>query len=309
MLHSHLANAQQLSARGNGQLRNMKIAMQNVQKDPKLFDGKRIVPGARMDEMDGYLQRTRSNLNRAIGILNQMSAADRGVPEVREVEAQILDMSTYVNDMNAAYQAAVKLDQERTAQCKLFQEEVMGSKTWREGMVNLIKAMQGEHYSAFFNRIEDLKKVRESVEFVKKACAEPKFKDVGKVGCNWLKIGNRRDNDPSAWCEVVGQVDDLLRKGVIEGIKFKDDIVSKTVIKADQLEFNKGWLQTDKFYTYKTLLFFGPLYTEWFTRDFSEHISLLGMEIDFNEGMLPKTVAAINALRAEVDRLAPILKI
>ncbi|MCK5800087.1 MAG: hypothetical protein KAI47_23010, partial [Deltaproteobacteria bacterium] len=294
-----------ISRRGASALRNVLMTLRNIKKDPKLFDGKSIVAGARMDRIKNYLARSQSNLNRAIRGYNRISAADRGDPAARQAGQQLNDLSKYFKALDKAFknQSAAGAGADKT--CREFEKEAMtlANRKVMRSMVLLLKdpgAVQLPRASI----IQNWKAVAVAVKAI---CDKPEYKNVGKVGCRGMKLG-KRQRDPSAWCEAAQTWKKLVQGAVMNRIKHHTKVFSNVGPNANKLQSSEGYMQFEGPVTYKEHMYFGKKAKAKVLGKLKPLLDAAGINSVGNAELFAKFKAAKDALRAKVDELAPTWK-
>lgn len=294
-----------LSARGKSTLRNMQIALRNLQKDPKLFDGKQIVPGARLDRLENHKRVLISNINRAVRYWNRLSAADRADPEAKKAGAKLDEMMAYAKALEKAVKGASQASASADKACRDFEKEAMKSVD-RQAMVGLV-GLLGDKGKVTYGQVDHVKKAVEAAKAIAAFCAKPQYKDVGKTGCRWMKVGGR-DRDPSAWCEAAAKYQELVKQGVMNFVAQQGRTAGAGDVKPDELAKRDGWLTFEGPVTYKGHLFFGEEAKKRLMDKLGPMFAAAGMDNLDDPSLWEAQKAQKDALRAKVDELAPTWK-
>jgi hypothetical protein len=246
-----------------------------------------------------------SNLNRAVRTFNRISAADRGDPAARKAGAQLNDLAKYLNALDKAYKGQAASGANSDNACRAFEKEAMTleNKKVMRSMVLLLKdpgAVQLPRASV----VQQWKAVAMAVKAI---CAQPKYKDVGKVGCRWMKVSGRQ-RDPSAWCEAASTWKSLVQKAVMNRIKHHTKVFSNIGPSAETLAKREGYLHFEGPVTYKGQLNFGAEAKQKLLGKLKPLMDAAGINDMGNDRLFAKFTAAKDALRAKVDELAPTWK-
>lgn len=293
----------QMSPAGQRAYRNAVIAMDNVKKNPELFDGVQLTPNARLDRCASYLKSSFENLNRAIDAYKSIPPEDKKNQDVQKLALQMADMQKY---LRAMAQQVIELEQKMKNadnQCRAFQNEAM-SPPRRSVMVQLVTAMENPENFELYTP-DDVKMYMAAAQEIKTICAKPEYRDVGKEGCSWLKIGGNREN-PAAWCEASGKALDLIRQAVLRAIRKNIEREASLLPTPEKLMQNDGFLGAPQFegpITFKDRLVFGDFYRQRAREQFRELLSLLQIA-EIPEAFFEPYIKALDALRAAVEKTA-----
>ena len=295
-------SADALSPRGRGYLRNMQVAMRNVKKDLKLFDGKAIVAGASRSRLESLKRTIISNLNRALRYWNRLSAGDRRDAQVRKVGATIDERTHYAKALEKAMRSMGKASAAADKACRDFEKEAMKS-VKRKRMVSLVWLL-GDKGKVTYTTAEQVSETMAAAKKIAAFCAKPKYKGVGKVGCRWMKISGR-DRDPSAWCEAAAKAKSLVAQGVMNFAAHKAKVGSRLGPDPDKLAKRDGWLMFEGPVTYKSHLYFGEAAKKRLLDKLGPMFKAAGMDGAKDPKLWASQKAAVDTLRAKVDELAP----
>jgi hypothetical protein len=301
------AQAQQLSPAGLRAYRNANTALNNVSKDPALFDGKQLGPNARLDRCKNFVRTNKENLNRAVDNFNKIPASDRSAPEVKEMEKKIREMTEYLTAMDAAVQALEQGGKAADDQCRAFENEIMKPVDNRTVMSTLARALQDPAYVQY-NRPEQITKALEVVKAVAAVCAKDAYKNVGKVGCNWMKVGGP-DRDPSAWCAAAAKGTELVQQAVKAFVKAANERSAKQVMTPEELERGDGWLKYEEAVKFQDHLHFGDVLKAKLLAQFKPAFDAAGLQGADDPALFAGQVDAMDKLRAAVEKLAPTWKL
>jgi len=314
-----------LSPAGQRGTRNIETALNNVREDPALFDGEKLAPGARLDVIDPYLARTRSNLNRAAQNLGRMSPQDRAAPEVQAQARRIEEMTAYLDGLEAARDAYTAEIAAADEACRAFEKTVAADQRDRQAMGIFVSGLSDPSRTLLASRRADASGAAEEarqaialLERVGQTCSQPEFQGVGTKGCRWLKIGGR-DRDPSAWCEAAARREELVRGGVI---RYMGEVAAHEVArhpKIERLESGEGWIPTPTSGgppSFHDLLGFDGARQERLVERFEVMFEATGLDPAHDPELaaamsesLDEVRRHMDGLRAVVDRRAPTFSI
>ncbi len=190
-------------------------------EDTRFFDGAQFVAGVPFPEIKRYMGGYVDKLNRAIREWNMLSKRDLGQPDVQPIRKKLQAKIAWGQAMQKVYPALEAAYNERVAAeqaaaseakahadaataaadalCREFRKEVMTNKRMYSMMGLLGRA--GHLSGASKGSLAD---IRERAKTVAAACAQPKYADVGKGGCDWLKRpAGRAQWDPEEWCAIA----------------------------------------------------------------------------------------------------------
>ncbi len=307
LLSTHTANAQ-MSPAGQRAFRNASTAMDNVQKTD-LFDGKQLKPGARLDSCKSYLRSSGENLARAINSYKAIPENERKLPEVVALGRRIEEMRVYLLAMDAVVKSLEQTVKGADDQCRAFQKEVMDTPT-RLTMGQLVGAMEHPGSMEIF-RPEDVKQVLETASKVKAACEKPEYRDVGKTGCSWLKIGGN-DQNPAAWCEAAGKAPELVKQAVLTFVKKDIERMSAALIPTpERFQSDEGYLTTppfEKAVTFKNLMF-DDAFKGRLVERYKPLFESAGIAGVTDDALYAPYIKALDALRAVVEKTADTWKL
>lgn len=302
VLSSH-AHAQQLSQRGQSLYRNAEISLRNVTKDPSLFDGTKLMPNARLDRCRNHVRSNKSNLGRAIGYFNKLPPEDRALPQVKGMEKKIREMTRYLDAMEAAVNNAQGSLKTADDACRQFEREIMSPVENRTTMGQLARALQDPGYVKY-NRAERVTKAMEIVKAVQEVCAKPQYKDVGKVGCRWMKVGSR-ERDPSAWCEAASRGKELVQQAVKNFVQFSLKNAVRSIMTPEELVQGKGWLRYEAPITFNTHLHYSDVLKANYVRQFQPLLEAADLKDLDDANLWAAPTAAMDRLREAVLKAAP----
>ena len=294
--------AHALSPRGRSTLRNVKIALRGARKNLRLFDGKRILPGASINSVGIYKRTLFSNLNRATRYWNRLSPADRGTPEASKVGSRLFDLLAYAKALDRALKNARKAAAGADKTCRDFEKEAMGAVD-RQAMLGLVWLLQDPGKVTYGN-VNLVKKAVAAAKKIKSFCARPKYRNVGKTGCDWMKVRNR-DRDPSAWCEAAAKYKSLVKRGVLNFVKQQGRISGGRDPKPRELKRQNGWLPWEGKVTYKSHLYFTEEAKKRLLAKLGPMFAAAEMTNVNNPSIWKRQTEKKAALRAKVDELAP----
>ena len=190
------------SANAPRSLRNISSRILFLKKLPKrIFDGTRFVRFKK-----GYRKAVKKLSDDILGVLRAFKAApkaDRATPEGRKMAGQLNAWLAYGRKVEAAWNKQSKGDATGDMKCDAFFKKFPNKRRWSHAMLILM----GRGPSGITMQ---WKEIASRARQITKACAEPVFKDLGKVGCSRYKRP-RSGYNPTEWCAVAPKAPSIIK--------------------------------------------------------------------------------------------------
>lgn len=267
----------------------------------------------------GRAHDARNAHQRALRGMGQLSKADLQTPS----GMAMLEQLKFVEQQLAAFDAAGAQQQQVAGEAKAFCAEL--AKTyWSGDRARWLAALyglasgQGSNRSYTLNEAgiaawtADLRGTMATLQELAPICADaaraPLLQACKPTHGKPRMEGLYAENDPVNWCSYVPRAKALLQQEIEDALQRNGEITARVAgggNTAEELERREGWLGQDGLGRWADLFTFGKAQQEAAIAPFRTLLQTIGADLTNPERVFAKRVAAMQALEAEVRRLAP----
>jgi hypothetical protein len=288
--------------------------LEKVDKDPGLFDGTAIPPGADLGRVARLREHLTFQLDQARRGFLDVSDAARRRPDVAKLEQRYRELDQYARALSAVYKVAAaaaqqtaSVERERDAAtkqagiatCKAFRTDLYGADPKERTRIEKLADLAGGK-PTWWATVEEGEKYRATIAKTAKVCAKPEYAEIGTACAHTT-------DDEAAWCTAVSRGDELMKLNVMNLAAFhaKHFGANRT---AENLAGKDGWIDIEGPTTWKAY-FSGEKLREVYRKQLAPMFAQAGMTDLDDSAVFGKLTTHLATLEARARELAPTWKL
>ncbi len=287
-------------------------ALAKVDKNPALFDGKAIPPGADLTKVGELATRLNSELDVARRHIDQLSAAGRARPNVAAMMTRWNDLATYARALVPVYNAAAAAASDAAARkatadaaakdagskaCAAFRKELLADPTELERLHRVTQISDGVITS--WQTVEDGGKHKATLAKAAALCARPEFARIG-TACS---LGYGPPPEEPGWCAAAARADEVMKQAARN---LASDFAQRMgpARTAENLADKDGWIDIEGPVTWADY-FSGKKQRDLIMKQLAPVFAQAGLTTIDDLDVFKKLEAHYAALAVKVKELAP----
>lgn len=229
-------------------------ALAKIARDPALFDGTAIPPGADLVKVADLARRLNDQLGVARKHHDELSPAGKARPAVTALMVRWNDLAAYANALTPIYNAAAVAANDTAARratadaaardagikaCVAFRHEVDADPTDRERLDRTVLILDG--VDTFWQTVEDGARHRASMAKIAVLCGRPELADIERA-CAVMSSGITTNE--GRWCATAARSEEVMQRSAknLAGSMAETLGPGRT---AEQLALEDGWVDVE----------------------------------------------------------------